>query len=27
VFEVKNGKIVLWHQVDVPNLPSPSELA
>ena len=22
VFQVRNGKIVLWHQVDVPALPS-----
>jgi limonene-1,2-epoxide hydrolase len=28
VFEVKNGKIVLWHQVDVPDPESPTgELA
>ena len=27
LFQVKNGKIVLWHQVDVPKVPSPGELA
>jgi limonene-1,2-epoxide hydrolase len=27
VFEVKNGKIVLWHQVEVPDLPASGDLA
>ena len=27
LFQVKDGKIVLWHQVDVPKLPSPGSLA
>jgi limonene-1,2-epoxide hydrolase len=27
LFQVKHGKIVLWHEVDVPTLPSPGEVA
>jgi hypothetical protein len=27
LFQVKNGKIVLWHEVDVPTFPPAGTLA
>lgn len=27
LFEVQNGRIVVWHQTDVPTSPTPGELA